>query len=298
MAARVSLLSRNRFVMANNNTNLARVTDLQDQLSSGKRVRTVSDDPIASRRALSFRVDQFRGERFLVNIERSESFLEVTDTTLAEMNNLIGGVKEIAVTGANGTQDEASRRALADSIDAHLTRMIDLANTNSNGRFIFAGTEVDTKPFEINDAGSRVDYFGNLDDFEINISNTERAAINQNGFKLFKQEIDIFSVFIDLKDALLANDQDAVGELIQDVDTAQAHIGTLQGETGARLQRLELTRNQLEEFDLQLAELISVEIDVDMTEAILELQTSQVALEAGLQTSARVLQPSLLDFLQ
>lgn len=295
--ARISLMSRNRFVMANNQANLGRVTDLQDQLSSGRRVRTISDDPIAARRALGFRVDQFRGERFLINIERSDSFLQVNDTSLTEMNNLLAGVKEIAVEGANGTLDPASRRALADSVDAHLTRLIDLANTSSNGRFIFAGTAVSDKPFVLNTAGTQVEYRGNLDDFEVNISATERAALNQNGFRMFKESVDVFEVLIDLRDALQSDDPESVGELIDAVDTAQSHIGTLQGETGARLQRLDLTKRQLEEFDLQLSELISAEIDVDMTEAILKLQVSQVALEAGLQTSARVLQPTLLDFL-
>ena len=88
------------------------------------------------------------------------------------MNSLLGGVKEIAVEGANGTLDDASQ-ALADSVDAHLTRMIDMHNTMTNGRFLFAGTEVFTKPFELLEDGSQVIYQGNLDNFEVNISATE-----------------------------------------------------------------------------------------------------------------------------
>ena len=71
----------------------------------------------------------------------------------------------------------------------------------------------------------------------------------------------------------------------------------LQGELGGRMQRLELSRNQLERARLHLGEIISREEDVDVAETIMQMQSAQVALEAGLQTAAQVIQPSLVDFL-
>lgn len=297
MMTRISLLSRERTVMGNVNGNLSRVASLQEQLSSGKRVNRMSDDAIASRRALSLRVQQFGGERFIANISRTLTFMDVVDNAYNEMGELLGEVKAAAVNGATGTQDADSRAALAASIDGMLQRLTDVGNTVHDGRFVFAGTAVYTRPFALAEGGNRVEYHGNLDTFEVNIGPTARVAVNQDGHRLFKQPIDVFDALITVRDALLDNDIEGVNAAIEAVDVSQRHVESLRGAMGGRVQRLEMAQRQLEVGVLRLKELISDELDVDMAETIMKLQTSQVALEAGLQTAARVLQPSLLDYL-
>lgn len=294
---RITLLSRNRNVLSNNIDNLAQVAELQERLSSGKRLRVMSDDPVSGRRSLIYRTERFEGQRFQTNIDRSLAFLNATDSSLNEMVDVLGTVKELAVEGATGTQDDASRRALAQSTQSQLERMIDLANTVHDGRYIFSGTEVLTKPFEATADGSDVTYSGNLDRFEVPISPSDNVAVNQSGYEFFKDDVDVFQVMIDLRDALNDNDPDTVDRLIERVDAVQQHVNNLHGSLGGTTQRLELTRNQLEDIDVQLGELISREEDADMAETIMNLQAAQVALEAGLQAGARVLQPTLLDYI-
>lgn len=295
--ARVSLLNLNRNVLAGTQKNLSRVADLQSQLASGKRIQIMSDDPVGGRRSLVSRIEKFEGQKHLDNIQKSIQFMDATDASMNEMIDLFASAKELAVEGANATQDASSRKALAQGVSAHLDRLVDLSNTVHDGRFIFAGTESLTKPFELNADGSDVTYSGNLDTYKVEVGFSAQVQINQSGFDLWKRETDIFEVLVDLRDALQDNDPEAVTGIIDRIDSASGHIVSLQGEQGGRAQRLELAQRQLEEAQINLGEIISSFEDVDMAETILDLQNAQVALEASLQTGARVVQPTLLDFL-
>ena len=295
--SRVTLISRNAYAMAANEANLSRASRLQEQLASGKRVEVMSDDPVAARRALALRVERFQGQSHLANIDRATAALDATDVALEQMAQVLASAKRIAVEGANGTLDSASREALAVSVEAHLNQLITLANSSHAGRSLFAGTAVDTAPFALSADGSRVEYHGDQDQVALSISTTETSVINQNGQAYFQDRTDLFDALIRLRDALRADDPTAVDELIADVDAGQARLGTLQGELGGRQQRLDLSRSVLESFQLQLGALISQEVDTDLAATIQQLQAAQVALESGLNTSARILQSSLLDYL-
>jgi flagellar hook-associated protein 3 FlgL len=121
--------------------------------------------------------------------------------------------------------------------------------------------------------------------------------VNQDGNTMFKQEVDIFGSLVELRDALRANDASKITGLIQTVDDAHAHMNDLHGALGGTEQRLELARNQLESAKVNLDGLVSAAEDADFPEVIAQMQLAQVALEAGLKAGAKVLRPSLLDFL-
>lgn len=297
---RVTNVSLNRSILGTTQRTLAQLATYQRQLASGKKVNAVSDDPVGAKSAMRYRADRFDAGKYLENIDRSRSFMYASDSALAEMSTLMDQVKDLALQGANGTQDAASRKVLAQSVDSYLTRMIELGNTVHDGRYIFAGTTTvqDRPPFTRSADDTRVEYGGNLDGFSVEIGPTASIQVNQNGYQLFMGETDVFRSVIGLRDALKANDGDKVNTLLADVDAASVQVNDLHGAMGGRLQRLELARNQLEDNQTYLGELVSSIEDVDLTEAISKMQLTQVALEAGLQAGTRVLQPTLLDFLR
>lgn len=295
---RITLVGLNTSVLNNNQKTLARLATYQEQLATGKKLNRISDDVVAARQSLRYRADENASGKYLDNIDKSLAYMGATDTSLSEVTQLFDEVKSIAVQGANGTQDEASRFALSQQVDSFLTRLIDVANTVHDGRFIFGGTATTAdKPFVLSEDGSRVDYTGNLDSFKVEVGPNASVAVNQDGYSLFKEQTDVFDAMIQLRDALKANDSTKVATLIDTVDGAQRHANDLQGSMGGRIQRLELSRTQLESSRIYQRELISQAEDADFTETISNLQLTQVALEAGLQSAARTLTPSLLDFL-
>jgi flagellar hook-associated protein 3 FlgL len=296
---RITLMGNNRQVIENVQKTLARLATYQEQLSTGKKLNRISDDVVASKQALRYRTDVESSDNYLANIDKSLAFMGATDTAFSEIVSVFDSVKDLAVQGANGSQDAASRYALGQSVDSFLTRLVDLANTVHDGRFIFGGTATTAdNPFAVAADGSRVDYAGNLDAFQVQVGPNSSIEVNQNGYDLFKGQVDVFDALVQVRDALKANDGAKVAKLIDTLDAAHRHANDLQGAMGGRVQRLELARTQLEAGQVYQKELISQVEDVDFTEAVANMQLTQVALEAGLQSATRTLTPSLLDFLR
>lgn len=297
---RVTNAALSRNVLNSTQSTLARLASYQEQLASGKRINQVSDDPVGAKTVMRYRAESFNAGKYLDNIDKGTAFMSATDSALSEMGSLMDQIKDLAVQGANGSQDASSRKVLAQSIDSHLTRLIDLANTVHDGRYIFAGTATaqESPPFALAADGGSVSYGGNLDDFSVQIGPTATVQINQNGHQLLQGSTDVFGSIIKLRDALASNDGGQVNALLTDVDAAATQINDVHGSMGGRLQRLELARSQLEDTQASLDELASQIEDVDLTDVITRMQLTQVGLEAGLQAGTRVLQPSLLDFLQ
>jgi flagellar hook-associated protein 3 FlgL len=297
MSDRITINAINNTVLADNQRTISRLANYQEQLSSGKRINQVSDDPGAARSALRYRAESMQTTKYLDNISKGDSFITASDAAMEQMSQVLNDAKSLAVQGANGTQDAASRKALGQSVDSLLTRLVDLANTVHDGRYLFSGTATFTQPFARSADGTTVNYGGNLDTFEVQIGPGSQVNVNQDGNTMFKQEVDIFGSLVELRDALRANDASKITGLIQTVDDAHAHMNDLHGALGGTEQRLELARNQLESAKVNLDGLVSAAEDADFPEVIAQMQLAQVALEAGLKAGAKVLRPSLLDFL-
>ena len=287
-------------ILGSNQKTLARLASYQQQLATNKKLNQVSDDPVAAKQSLRYRAEGLQVGKYLDNIDKATSFMSATDQALSDMTSLMDEAKSLAVQGANGSQDASSRKTLANSVDSLLSRMIDLSNTVHDGRFLFGGTSTvqTTPPFVRNATDTGVDYLGNLDSFTVAVGPNSPVQVNTDGYSLFKGENDVFKTLVDLKTALNQNDPATVNDLISKVDQAQQQVNSTQGGMGGRLQRLELARSQLEGTKVYLGELVSDAEDADMAEVITQMKLTQTALEAGLQSGAKVLQTTLLDFLR
>ena len=287
-------------ILGANQQTLARLATYQLQLATNKKLNQISDDPVAAKQSLRFRAEGMQVQKYLDNIDKSTSFMSATDQSLSEMTSLMDEAKSLAVQGANGTQDAASRKTIASGVDSLLSRLVDLANTVHDGRFLFGGTTTvqPQPPFTRNTADTGVDYSGNLDSFNVKVGPNSEVQVNTDGYSLFKGAQDVFHTLYQLRDALNQNDPTTVNDLISEVDSAHDQMNAIQGGMGGRLQRLELARSQLESTQVHLGELVSTAEDVDLTDVITKMKLAQTALEAGLQSGAKVMQTTLLDYLR
>ncbi len=294
---RVTTMSMSRNVLADNQANLSRLATLQERLASGKRLNRVSDDPEAARQSLRLRIDDLKLGKYLDNITKSQAFIESGDSALEAMSAGLDQVKKLALQGANGTADASSRQAIARAVEGELDRMIDLANSSHDGRFLFAGTATTGQPpFALED--DHVAYRGNLDQFEVQITPSSTEVVNRNGFAMFKEGNDVFAQVVALRDALRANDPTAIRDTLDGLDRAHGQVVGMHGVIGGQVRRLESSRDQIEHTRISIQDLISRAEDADLPATIADLQLAETALEAGLQTGARLLQRSLLDYLQ
>lgn len=107
----------------------------------------------------------------------------------------------------------------------------------------------------------------------------------------------IFSHIARLRDALRNNDQDGITAAAEDLKEDFDRVVRIRGETGARVQEIEARQERLADQNVATRALLSSLEDVDFTDAIARFETLQTALQASLQTSGRILNLSLLDFL-
>ena len=285
----------------NLNQQLRRISVLQERLATGRRVNRPSDDPMDARRAMNLRTIIAKNEQFQANISDSSPHLDESASILMNVVDVILRTLELTTQGANETLRQEQLNAIALEIDELLETVVVAGNHRTNNRSIFAGTQTLSDAFNVTRVAGQitaVTYAGNDQSIEINISEGIRTKINVTGADTFQANVDIFAVLIGIRDDLLAGDQAS----LQIVRLAELEAGREQtlmavAQIGAIQNRLERVSNDLQDFNIEFQELLSDKIDADFAETVLGLTVAETAFRAALNATARVLQPSLLDFI-
>ncbi|MFH1739997.1 MAG: flagellar hook-associated protein FlgL [bacterium] len=163
-------------------TNLFQIQQLQERLSTGRSINRPSDNPLDFPIDLDLRANIMAGRRFVSNVEFANTDLELTETTLASVTDVLQKARDLAVQGATDFSPEA-RIAVAYEIGEILGQVIDLSNTNFHGKYLFGGSETQTKPFESVDGTIR--YVGDDATRETIIGTRSRIGMNLNGTETF-----------------------------------------------------------------------------------------------------------------
>ncbi len=144
MVQRVTTKLRFSVAMANILSVTKRLQDVQETIVSGKLINRPSDNPADTARILSFRRVIENAQQFQRNITNSQTFLNITDSTLGEIHDLISEAKDIAMGQVGPPADSETREAAATQLERITESIINLANTEVDGRYIFSGKSTDT----------------------------------------------------------------------------------------------------------------------------------------------------------
>lgn len=125
-----------------------------------------------------------------------------------------------------------------------------------------------------------------------------KMQINVPGDKIFTNEVDIFNLLIDLKNKLERDDTKGVRALKDEIEKAANNAATINGEVGAKTNRLELTSNFLEHENLKLQDYKASEEELDIAEAMIKLQSYNMAYQAALTTSTEIMKGGLINFVK
>lgn len=149
-------------VTRNLQTNLKRLSQLQMQLSTTKQFSSPSDNPIDYAQALNLREILTGEQRYVRNIQRGTDLLNLNDTYLSSLNDVIQRARELALSGNTDSLDDDSRRALAAEAGELFSQALELANSSSGSIYLYAGNKTDRVPFEVAGSGgdSYVRYVG------------------------------------------------------------------------------------------------------------------------------------------
>lgn len=159
----------------------------QLQLSTGKRLVSPADDPSGASQILVLDQTLQKTEQFQRNADAAKTRLNLEETTMVGVQNVLDRVRELAIQGKNASQSNESRASIALEIYQRLDELVDLANTrDSSNRFLFAGYQEQTQPFSV-DANGDVVYNGDDGYRAIQISDNRQIPTSDSGTDVFLQ---------------------------------------------------------------------------------------------------------------
>lgn len=312
---RVTNRTMSNTLLMNLNRGMNRLERINNQLGSKKKVNLPSDDPVKAGSILRTSSLMRENDQYIRNLDAAVSWLDASDVVLQDVVAVIHRAKDLGVAGASTHLDQSARKALADEIAQLHDSLLQLANSTHGGRFLFAGqhtTGID-KPF----TGGGVDPTTNtiqpatfltnntLDankrkvEFEIAVGVT--MDVNIMEFDASGEEglfLPIFRALEDLYQELQDPQGNGAGSSLGALDTSLDKVLQKMSELGGKQTRVELARERLQDLQLNLTRILSEEQDLDYAEAIMELKMEEFAYRTALSVGARIIQPSLVDFLR
>jgi flagellar hook-associated protein 3 FlgL len=298
MVTRMSSAQMTRNFLADLEGTYRSLSESQRQVSTGKRILTPSDDPVGIAIALGLRRDQKAGDAWGRNIDDSLTWMNTTDRALGQALEVVQRARELAVQGGNGTLSAESRALIAAEVDSLKSQFVEIGNSSIGGRYIFGGTATDRPPFDPATGVAALPVNTSLINREV--AQGSVISVNITADRLQDPAgatADIFTVLDDLSDALRTSDFDGITQSLASLDDHQDNVSALRGEQAAKINRLELTASRFEAQRIATGDQLSRIEDVDMARAITDLTMKETVYRSALAAGARVIQPSLVDFL-
>jgi len=272
------------------NGSLARLQDTQADLSTGKTVRKVSDDPGRASSAMATRQQIRRSEQQARSLADAQSWLYAADTALVSGLDMMTRLKQLAVLAGNqGVATPGSREAIATEINGIRDELLSLANTRHGDRTIFSGTQPGPA---FDDTGT---YVGDAGAVVRDIAPATSVTVNMTGDQVFG---DVFEILDQLAAAIVAGDSAGISAQHAALDGAATRLGAAAAEIGARASRVDNVKIRAEAEQAGLRERLSELEDTDIAEALVRVKAQENAYTASLMAASRVIPPSLLDYLR
>jgi flagellar hook-associated protein 3 FlgL len=273
---------------------LGRLATSQEKLSTGRNINRPSDSPTGTNDAMRLRAALAVGDQQARNAQDGMSWLDHADSTLTSMLHSVTRARDLVVQGAStGGTGQDAREALANELSQIRTGLIDQANTQHLGRPLFGGTTSGKAAYDANGT-----YLGDGNDVSRTVGDGVTVPVNTTGPAAFSTgNDDLFKVIDDAVTALRSNPTAVSGSLDR-LDAVADRMRVALADVGSRYNRVDAANTALTSRALDNKASLSDVEDVDMAQAIMDVQVQEVAYQSALGATARVIQPSLLDFLR
>ena len=270
----------------------ARIGDLQSslyktqqQLATGRRILTPSDDPIAAARALEVTQSQSLNTQYGTNRGYAKDSLAMVDSTLSSVTELLQNVKTTAISAGNGTLGDGERASIATALQSSLGQLVGLANTrDAQGNYLFSGFQTTTPAFAQTATGAQ--YQGDQGQRLIQVDSSRQMAVSSQGQAVFQGGgQDMFKTLNDLITQLNTPGTTGLSTALATADNnlvlALNNVSSVRASVGSRLQELDALDSAGSDKNLQYSQNLSNLQDLDYTQALTELSKQQMTLEAA-----------------
>jgi flagellar hook-associated protein 3 FlgL len=290
-------------MLRNLSASYARLGKYQDQLATGKKINRPSDDPVIAMKGMVYRTNLTEVEQYKRNFSEAYNWIENSDAALDKATQTLQRIRELVVQASNDTYESSQRASIAQEVQQLTDHLVSIANTKVGDKYIFNGTDTLTKPVDLTQASPVTS--NNTSEVKIELSKGIYIPVNVNPTKVFNYDNTAKGkgLFSDLE--FLNNDLNDATKSGKDISQylgyIDQHINNLlnaRAELGARLNRIELMEERIDQQEVIANRILSDNEDADIERVITDLKTQESVHRAALGVGARIIQPTLLDFLR
>jgi flagellar hook-associated protein 3 FlgL len=295
---RVTQSMLNTQLLSNLSSNLLRTQQNQDQLSTGRRINKASDDPVGITYGLRYRSEIDANTQYESNANSAASTLDFTDTTLSQVGDVLQRVRELTVQASNGTNTAESLNAIKSEISQLTEQMVTIGNSQFNGKYIFNGQLTDVPPYTLGTAETAKT---DTQDINFELGTGMKIAVSTTGNAIFGNPGDPNNVFKTMKDIQTALNTSDFANLSNDLGRLDNGINKFleaRADVGAKSNRVNLILNRIKDTGANLTNMQSTVEDADIPTVITNLKTDQNVYQASLDVGAKIITPTLMDFLK
>lgn len=276
------------------------MAEASEVVTTTKRINRLSDDPVGLVTVLDLRASIANISQIERNVNMGRSWLTAGESALSQTEEILSKTKELSVQHSSANASSAARRNAVNVVDGYLREVLSLSNSKVGDRYIFGGTNTGTLPFALNSSETQVNYSGNDIPFSIKIGKDNDIAIGRDGEDIYGENWDnnnIFKTLVDLKAYLQGDD---VGGIQAAMDKLDSHLQTVRAtisDIGGKTIRFDVKERIIEDLESTYAERKSLIEEADIAEAIMNLNSKELAYNAALVSSSKVMKLSLVDYL-
>jgi flagellar hook-associated protein 3 FlgL len=391
---RVTFTQINDMVQRNISNNYGKLANMQEQLSTGRRLNRPSDDPIDMKNNIGYKAEMAQNDQYKRNIQDGQAWLSMTEVAMTDMNDIMQKLRELAIQGSNDTLVGTERQYIGQEVNQLVNQLVSLSNSKYKGDFIFGGTNGDKQIYRYDQKTNysfaptglgantfqvgvdnpmtvyndhKIYQYKRIDpgtlslsyvtggvtaaavegtDYTVNYANgTIRAVagsafetalnagpttvnlifnnyykVNQeNSGSIYREieegvkprvnmsaddvfedpasNLDMIGVGLTLLDGLKKNDSSKINDTISSIDTIFNKMKAAESTNGAKVNRFDLTLTRTENRQIEVTRLQSDLEDLDFAQAMMEFNLSQNVYTASLQAGAKVILPTLGDYI-
>nr|WP_276511501.1 flagellar hook-associated protein FlgL [Curtobacterium pusillum] len=270
----------------------AKVAQLTDQATTLKNIQRPSDDPAGTASAMQVRKEQAATAQYTRNADDAVGWLATTDSALSSVYSVLNSVRDLTVQAANsGTMSDTDRDAFVTQFQSLKSELESQANTTYGTRSVFAGSSTASTAYDPSTgwASAGTDVSRRIGDgTTVRVDTSGTAVFGSGGSSVFAM---IDSIVSDLQNGVNTNPR------INDVDAAISTVRGAQADVGVRHAAALSAQDSLKSATVSLESRRAGIEDKDLAKAVLDLQVQQTNYQAALAVTAKVLQPTLMDYL-
>ncbi|MEW8971153.1 MAG: flagellar hook-associated protein FlgL [Mesobacillus sp.] len=275
-----------------------RMGQYEDQLATGKKITKPSDDPVVAMKGMYYRSNLTEVEQYKRNLSELYLWMDNSEAGIDQANSALQRVRELTIQGQNDSNSPDDRRAIAREVEQLKQSLAATANTQVGGRYIFHGTDVLEPTVKIGDKVEVAEnlYKDEINNYQVEVSRGVSMKANVDPANVFNQEM--FDTVQKIQDQLDSGDPQELDKLLNDLDKVMNTLSAERSELGARYNRLEMMENRLGQQEVMATKILSDNEDADIERVIMDLKSQESVHRAALSVSARIMQPTLMDFLR